>query len=69
MYLPLIAIILYVLVFLSAVKNRFRMPHKNLPFIIVVFLPIIGPIIYFYLMYKEGNQKRKFFDGKRRFSK
>lgn|GEM_PF-2108461 len=69
MYFLLTAIILYILVFLSAAKNNFKKLPRNIPFLLFLCIPIIGPIIYFYLMYKEGNQKRKFFDGKRRFSK
>jgi len=68
MFLAIVAIILFLIVFNKASRNKFRMPHRHLPLIVVLFIPIIGPLLYLYFEHQGGNEKKEFFHGKNRFS-
>lgn len=69
MLLPIISIILFLIVFNKASRNRFKMPHRHLPFIVVLLMPIIGPLLFLYFEHKNGYEKQEFFHEKKRFSK
>ena len=66
--LVVISVILYLIVLYDLRNNRFKLPENNIPIIAIIYLPIIGPLLYFYYKRSKPEEKREFLQGKRRFS-